>query len=100
MVTIVVYQSLSNSAMYEHRCLENINMLYKSSGKFDDHQQYKSIIGSEMVSTPEGFTYNSPMSPIQYVIVKNPSARKSLRSFEDRLEVRPKTAVRKFCADK
>ena len=39
MVTIGFDQSLSNSAMYEHICLENIKKLYKSSGKFDDQQQ-------------------------------------------------------------
>ena len=29
MVTIGVEQYLSNSAMYENRCMENINKLYK-----------------------------------------------------------------------
>ena len=36
MVTIGVDQSLSNSAMYGHRCLENIKKLYKSDVKCDD----------------------------------------------------------------
>ena len=31
-----------------------------------------------MVSTPEGFTYNSPISPTKPTPVKKPSARKSL----------------------
>ena len=44
MITIVLYQSLSTSAMYEHRFLENIKKIYKSSGKCDDQQQYKAII--------------------------------------------------------
>ena len=35
MVTIGVDQSLSNSAVYEHRCLENIKKLYKSVGECD-----------------------------------------------------------------
>ena len=38
MVTIGVDQSLSNSTIYEHRCLENIKKLYKSVRKFDDQQ--------------------------------------------------------------
>ena len=44
MVTIGLYQLLSNSAMYEHRSLENINNLYKYSGKCDYQQHYKDII--------------------------------------------------------
>ena len=53
-----------------------------------------------MVSTPEVFTDNGPMSPIQSVTVKNISARKSLRQFLVTLEVKPKTDVRWFCATK
>ena len=36
--------------------------LYKSSGKFDYQQQYKSILEVAMVSTPEGLTDNSPIA--------------------------------------
>ena len=61
MVTIVIDQSLSNSAMYEHICQENIKKLHNSAGKYDYQQQYKYIIESAMVSTPEIFTGNSPM---------------------------------------
>ena len=50
---IGVYPSLSNSALYEHKCLENIKMLYKSSVKYDDHQQYKDILEAENFSAPE-----------------------------------------------
>ena len=39
MITIGVYQSLSKIALYEHRCLENINKLYKYAGRCDDQQQ-------------------------------------------------------------
>ena len=46
MVAIGDDQSLSNSSMYEHRCLENIKELCKTSGKCDDKQQYKAIIES------------------------------------------------------
>ena len=57
MVEIGVDQSFSNSAMYENRCLENIKKLYKYAFKCDCQQQYKAIIESVMVSTPEGFNY-------------------------------------------
>ena len=53
-----------------------------------------------MVSNPEGFTESSPMSPIQYMTVKNPSAIKSLRQFLDTLEFKPKTDVHSVCAAK
>ena len=84
--------------MYKHIFLENIKKVYKSAVKFDDQQQYKAIIEAEMVSDPEVFTDNSPMSSSQSATVKNPSARKSLRHFSDTLEVKLKTAVRRFCA--
>ena len=42
--TIGIDQSLSNNDLYEHKCLENINKLYKRSGKFDDQQQSKDIL--------------------------------------------------------
>ena len=35
-VTIGIYQLLSNSAIYERRCLGNIKKLYASVGKCDD----------------------------------------------------------------
>ena len=35
MVTIGVNQSLSNNAMYEHICMENIKKLYKYDGKYN-----------------------------------------------------------------
>ena len=54
MVCIGVGQSLSNSALYEHICLEKVKKLYKSAGKCDDQHQSKSIIEAAMVSTPEG----------------------------------------------
>ena len=61
--------------MYEHICLENIKKIFKNSVKYDDQQKYNSILESEMVSTPEGFTDNIPMSTLPLVTVKNPSAR-------------------------
>ena len=62
MVTFGVHQLLSNSALYEHICLGKIKKLYKSTGKCDGQHQYKSIIGSAMISTPEVLTENSPLS--------------------------------------
>ena len=49
--------------MYEHICLENIKRVYKTSGKWDYQEQSKEIIEESMVSTPEGFTNKSTMSP-------------------------------------
>ena len=42
--TIGIDPSLSNNALYEHKCLENIKKLYKQSGKCDNQQQFKDII--------------------------------------------------------
>ena len=36
--TIGIDQSLSNDAVYEHKCLENIKKLYKQAGKRDNQQ--------------------------------------------------------------
>ena len=47
-----------------------------------------------MVSTPEGFTNNSPISPITSSPVKKPSAQKSLCMFTNVLDVNKKTACR------
>ena len=46
-----------------------------------------------MVSTPEGYNINIPMTPNQYDSTKNPSARKSLRQFSETLDVKHNTAV-------
>ena len=61
MFAIGVDQSLSNSVIYEHRCLESNKKSYKSAGKCDYQQQYKAIIEAEMASTTEGFIDNCPM---------------------------------------
>ena len=34
--TIGIDQSLINNALFDHKCLQNINKLYKHSGKCDD----------------------------------------------------------------
>ena len=100
MVTIVVDQYLSNIEMYEQICLENIKKLYKSALKSDAQHQYKEIVESAMVSTPEEFTENSPMSSSQSVTMKKTSTIKSLRQFFYILEFKPNTDVRRFCAPK
>ena len=56
MVTILIDQFLSNSDLYENECLENIEKLFKSSGKCNYQQQYKTIIELAIVSTTEIFT--------------------------------------------
>ena len=85
--TIGIYQSLSNSYIYEHKYLEN-KKLYKQAGKCDNQQQFKDIIDSDMVSTPEGFTNSSHISPMISKPIKKPSARKSLCLFTNIFEVK------------
>ena len=57
--------------MCGHICIENINKLYKYSGKCDYQQQYKAILEAEMVSTPEVLTDNSPIQPGPFVTIKS-----------------------------
>ena len=83
--------------MFEHICLKKIKKLCKSAGNCDNKQQHRAILEAAMVSNPEGFTDNSTISPIQYMIVKKYSARKSLKQFSEQLDVKPKTAVRRLC---
>ena len=90
--TIDIDQSLINNATYEHKCLENVKILYKQAGKCDDQQQFKDIIESSMVSTPEVFTEDSSISPMISTPVKKPSAQKSLCLFTNILDVK-KTAT-------
>ena len=54
--TIGIDESLSNNAIYEHKCLENIKKVYKQAGNCDDQQQLKDVLGATMV---EGFTDNT-----------------------------------------
>ena len=89
--TIGIDQSLSNNAIYKHKYLENITKLYKKDGKCDNQQQFKYILEDAMVSTPEGFVDNSPISPRTSTPVKKPIAQKSLCMFTNVLDVK-KTA--------
>ena len=88
--TIGIHPSLSNNDIYEHKCLENIKRLYKQAGKCDYQHQFKDILEAAMVSTPEGFTKKSPISPMTSSPVKKPSARKSLCMFTNILYVNKK----------
>ena len=93
MNTIGIDQSLSNSALFKHMCLQNIKKLYKNSRKCDNQQQFKYILEAAMVSTPEGFTNNSPIYPMTPPTLNKPNARKSLCIFTYILYVKKKTAT-------
>ena len=67
---------------------ENIKKLYTSAVKYDDQLQFKAIIEASMVSNPERFTDNSPISPGPPMMIKNYSARKSLRLLTEVLDVK------------
>ena len=56
--------------------------------------------GSTAVSTPERFTDNSMITPNQCVSTKNTSVRKSLCQFTNTLDVKHKTDVWMFGANK
>ena len=99
MVIIGAEQSLSNSALYKHRCLENTK-IKQLAVKCDDKYQYKEILEDTMVSTTEVFTDNSPIPSGTYVPEKKTNARKPLCPFSETLDVKPKTAVRRLCAAK
>ena len=63
----------------------------KKSGKYDNQQQFKDILEADMVSSPEGFTNNSPIYPRTPSSFKKPSAKTSLCMFTNVLVVK-KTA--------
>ena len=50
--TISIDPSLSNNAIYEHKCIENIKKLYKQAGKCDGQKQLRDILEAAMVYTP------------------------------------------------
>ena len=60
MKTIGIDQSSFNISTFEHRCMNNIKKIYQHAGACDDQQNLKYIQESALLSTPEGFTYNSP----------------------------------------
>ena len=63
----MVEQSLSNIALYEHQCLENIQKLNRYAGGCDDQQQCIAIIEAAMVSITDQTSDNIPMSNIMIV---------------------------------
>ena len=79
---------------------EKHKMVIQNCWKCNDQQQYKTIIDSEMVSTPDGFTDNIPISTRHSVTVKHCSARKSLCRFSEPLDIKSKTSVHKLGAAK
>ena len=52
MNTIGIDQSLINSTIFEHRCLQNINKIHKHYGKCEKQEQFKDILKAALVSTP------------------------------------------------
>ena len=72
--TIGIDQSLSKNTNCEHKCLENIKNVYKQAGKCEDQQQFKDILKTDIVSTPEGFNNYSLISPMKSTPVEKPRA--------------------------
>ena len=98
--TIGIDPSLSNNAIYANKYLENIKKLYKQAGKCDNQKKFKDIIEAAMVSIPEEFTDNSPISPMTSSPVKKPSTRKSLFILNKILDANKKTDYRRVGAAK
>ena len=98
--TFGIDQLLSNNDMFEQKCLQNIKELYKHAGKCDNQQKIKDILEAPVVSTPEGFTNNSPIYPMTPTPDNKTSARKSLCLFTNILDVEKKTAICTFGAAK
>ena len=71
-----------------------IKKSYTSTGKYDNQQQYKAILEVALVSTSNGFTDNSPISPGTSLTIRKPSAIKPLHIFTEVLDVKKKTAFR------
>ena len=80
--------------------LNNIRKIYQHAGKCDDQQNLKDIIDADILSTPEGVTDNIPNVHMTSKPVKNPRAQKSLCLFTNILDIKPKTAKRRFVAAK
>ena len=83
--TIGIDQYLSNNAIYEHKCLENIKKLYKQAGQCDYRKLFKDILEADMVSTPEVFTDKSLIYHITSTPINKPSAIKSLCMFSKKI---------------
>ena len=100
MKTIGIDRSSFNMSTFEHRFINNIKKIYQHAGNCDYQQNLKDILDVDVLSTPEGFTDNSPNVHMTSTPVKKPSARKLLCLFKNILDVQPKTAKRRFVAAK
>ena len=80
--------------------MNNIKKIYQHAIKCDDQQNLKDILEAALLSTPEGFTDNSPNVHMISTPVKKSNARKSLCLFTNILDVQPKTAKHRFIAEK
>ena len=80
--------------------MNNIKKIYQHAGKCDDQQNFKDILEAALISTPEGFTDNSPNVHMTSSPVNKPSARKSLCLFTNILDVKPTSEKRRFVAAK
>ena len=96
MKTIRIDRSSFTRSSFEHRCMNNIKKIYQHAGKCDDQQNLKDILEASLLSTTEGFTYNSPNVHMESSPVENISAIKSLFLFTNILYVKPKTEKRRF----
>ena len=57
---IGIDQSSFNMSNFEHRCMKNTKKMYQHAGKCDDQQKLKDTLEAALLSTPDGFTDNSP----------------------------------------
>ena len=80
--------------------MKNIKKIYQYAGNCNDQQNLKDILETDILSTPEGFTDNSPNMHITSSPVKKTSDKKSLCLFTKILAVKPTTAKRRFVAAK
>ena len=60
MKNIGIDQSSFARSSFEHICMNNIKNIYQHAGKCDGKQNLKVIIDTDILSTPEGVTYNTP----------------------------------------
>ena len=86
--------------MYEHISMKNIKKLYKTAGKCNDKHKYKEMIEAAIVSTHQGCTNISLMTPNPYMYSKHPSARKPPRQFPKTLDVKHNNAFRRIVESK
>ena len=80
--------------------MNNIKKIYQHAGKCDDQQNFKDILEAAIISTPEGFTDNSPNVHMTSIPVKKTSSRKSLCLFTNILGVKPKKRKTSYCSCK